>query len=85
VEHDRLIDAIRNDKPHNEVDHGAAATMIAILGRMATYSGQVVRWDDAMKSNVRLAPDHYAWDARPPAMPVNGAYPCAVPGVTKVL
>jgi hypothetical protein len=61
------------------------ATMIAILGRMATYSGQNISWHDAFQSNVRLAPDRYAWDARPPAMPVNGVYPCAVPGMTKVL
>jgi len=85
VEHDVLVDAIRNDKPHNEVHYSAMATMIAILGRMATYSGQMIKWEDALNSNVRLAPDRYAWDARPPAMPVNGAYPCAVPGVTKVL
>lgn len=85
VEHDRLIDAILNDKPHNEARYGAMATMIAILGRMATYSGQVVRWDEAIQSKVRLAPDRYAFDATPPAMPVNGEYPCAIPGVTKVL
>ena len=85
VEHDRLIEAILNDKPYNETRHGAMATMMAILGRMATYAGRVISWDDAMKSKIRLAPDRYAFDACSPAMPVNGAYPCAVPGATKVL
>ena len=40
AEHDALFDAIRNDKPYNEAEYGATSTMTAILGRMATYSGQ---------------------------------------------
>ncbi len=86
VEHDVLFDAIRNDRPHNEAEYGAITTMTAIMGRMATYSGQVVSWDDAIQSEVSLAPDRYAWDATPSALPgEDGLYPCAIPGVTKVL
>lgn len=86
VEHDVLFNAIRQDRPHNEAEYGATTTMTAIMGRMATYSGQVISWDDAIKSEVSLAPDRYAWDGTPSALPgEDGLYPCAVPGVTKVL
>ncbi|NLS92082.1 MAG: Gfo/Idh/MocA family oxidoreductase [Planctomycetaceae bacterium] len=86
IEHDVLIDAIRNDKPHNETEYAAISTMTAILGRMATYSGQMITWDDAMKSTVSLAPEVYALDAAPPVVAdANGQYPVAMPGVTKVL
>ena len=86
VEHDVLFDAIRNNKPHNEAEYGATTTMTAIMGRMATYSGQVISWDDAIKSEISLAPDRYAWDGTPSALPgKDGLYPCAIPGVTKVL
>ena len=86
VEHDRLFDAVRNDKPHNEADYGALSTMTAIMGRMATYSGKVVKWDEALASTIELTPDRYAWDGTPPVVPdANGCYPCAMPGVTKVL
>ena len=59
--------------------------MTAIMGRMATYSGQVVEWDEALNSSVSLMPGKYAWDAPPPVLPdANGRYPVPVPGVTEV-
>ena len=39
----------------NEGEYGAKSTMTAILGRMATYSGKVVKWDDAINSEIALA------------------------------
>ena len=58
--------------------------MTAILGRMATYSGQVVDWETALHSDLSLVPDHLAWDAEPPTMPdAHGRYPVPVPGVTR--
>jgi len=60
--------------------------MTAILGRMATYSGQLVTWDEAVKSTLTYAPERIAWDAAPrsKANP-DGIYPCAMPGITKAL
>ena len=85
-EHDVLFDAIRNDRPHNEAEYGALSTMTAIMGRLATYSGNVIRWDEAMRSDIRLTTDAEQWDAEPPVLPnEEGEYPVAVPGVTKVL
>jgi predicted dehydrogenase len=86
VEHDVLFDAIRNDKPHNEAEYGALSTMTAILGRMATYSGQIVKWDAAFKSNHSMTSDAEKWDAAAPISPdTDGRYAIAVPGITKVV
>jgi hypothetical protein len=62
--------------------------MVGILGRMAAESGQMIKWEDALASNLELAPglDRYTMDSEPPVKPdVNGDYPVAKPGVTKVL
>ena len=84
VEHDVLIGAIRRNQPHNEVDYAATSTMTAIMGRMASYSGQMVDWETAINSKLHLGPDRYALDATPPvAADAAGVYPVAVPGMTK--
>ncbi|MEQ6121077.1 Gfo/Idh/MocA family oxidoreductase [Reichenbachiella sp. MALMAid0571] len=87
VEHDRLFASIKNgDTPINNVEYGAYTTMTAILGRNASYSGQVVNWDEALASTKSIMPERYAWDANPPSMPdADGRYPIPVPGVTKVI
>jgi predicted dehydrogenase len=86
VEHDVLFDAIRHGKSHNEADYGAVSTMTGILGRMATYSGRIVTWDEAIASNHSLTTDAENWDATPPAQPNDdGKYPVAVPGVTRII
>jgi len=88
VEHDLLFDAIRKDKPYNETKRSAYAAMVGILGRMAAESGQMVTWDEAMASNLDLAPglDTWALNSPAPVMPdARGNYPVATPGTTKVL
>jgi predicted dehydrogenase len=86
VEHDDLFAAIRNGTPYNEAEYGAHSTMTSILGRLAAYSGKVVKWDEAMKSNLSLAPQEYDFKATPPVVPdPDGLYPVAVPGKTEVL
>jgi len=85
LEHDALMDAIRNNKPHNEVDHAATATLVGIMGRMAACSGQEVTWEQVIGSQKALVPERYAFDAVPPVVAdATGRYPVAVPGVTKV-
>jgi len=82
-EHDDLFDAIRNDKPYNEAEFAGISTMTAILGRMCTYSGQQIEWDDALNSKIELLPKTFGWDAPPPVLPdANGLYPVAMPGRT---
>ena len=73
-------------KPVNDSLAMARSTMLAILGRMATHSGQRITWDQAFGSMKVLAPKRYAWDAEPPVLPgPDGKYPHPIPGVTKVL
>ncbi len=82
-EHDDLFDAIRNDRPYNEAEFGAYSTMTAIMGRMCTYSGQQVQWEDAFNSRIELLPKTFSWDAKPLVLPdADGFYPIAVPGRT---
>jgi predicted dehydrogenase len=86
-EHDLLFDAIRNDKPYNEVERSAKSCFTAIMGRMACESGKVINYDEALASNVQLAPDleKLVWDGDAPVMPdSSGRYPIAVPGETVV-
>ena len=84
VEHDDMFAALERGDVYNEGDYGIGSTMTAILGRMATYSGQVVKLDEALKSDVDLGPQRYAWDAEPPIQPdASGMYACAIPGVSK--
>lgn len=87
VEHDELFEAIaRGEYKFDDTEHGAKSTMTAILGRMATYSGQVVTWEEAINSDVDLMPEAYSWTAQPKILPdADGYYPVAVPGVTKVV
>jgi predicted dehydrogenase len=88
TELDLLFDAIRNDKPYNESERCAKSNLAAIMGRMACESGQRIAWDDALSSQLELAPglDSMTNGSNPPVMPdANGRYPIARPGLTKVL
>jgi predicted dehydrogenase len=78
TEHDDLFRSIRNGTPINHGDYMSRSTLMAIMGRMATYSGQEITWKQAMESKEDLSPPAYEWGDLPaPAV--------AVPGVTKVL
>ena len=84
-EHDDLAASICGTGPHVfDGDHAATSSMTAVMGRMATYSGQVVTWEEATRSPLRLAPARYAFDADPPTLPdAHGSYAAAIPGVSK--
>ncbi len=57
LEWDHLIDAIRNDKPYNEVRRGAEASLVTVMGRMAAHTGQLITWDKALNHEHEFAPD----------------------------
>ncbi len=82
-EHNDWFAALRNGEIPNEADYGARSTMTAILGRSATYTGKVVKWDDAINSRSPLAVTDAMHSLDDPA-PVNpdaeGRYPVPVPG-----
>ncbi len=85
TEHDELFAAIaKGEYKYADAENGAYSTMTSILGRMATYSGQVIDWDKAINSGLNLHPSVYAFDAAAPVNPgPDGFYPVPVPGVTK--
>jgi len=83
---EEMFAGMRSGKPINDSRAFAGSTMHAILGRMATYSGRKVTWDEAMASDLSLAPKSYAWDAPPPVVPgPDGSYPHALPGGIRAL
>jgi predicted dehydrogenase len=76
TEHDELFAGIRSGKPINNGQYMAKSTLLAILGRMATYTGQMITWEQALNSQEDLTPPKYEWGPLP-------APPVAIPGVTK--
>jgi hypothetical protein len=77
-EHNELWASIRAGRPINDCVRGAQSNLMAIMGRMAAYTGQVVTWEQALNSSERLGPTTYAWGDVP-------APPVAIPGQTKLL
>src|SRR6185436_2321328 len=77
-EHNELFASIRNRKPMNDGQWMAQSTMIALMGRMAAYTGQEISWEQAMNSKEKLVPDHLEWNMKLeiPQM--------AMPGITKL-
>jgi predicted dehydrogenase len=85
TEHDVLVQHINENKPVNNAHYTAEATLSAIMGRMATYSGQEITWEQALNSDLDTMPKVLAWNADPgPKMGADGLYPAPIPGVTKV-
>jgi myo-inositol 2-dehydrogenase/D-chiro-inositol 1-dehydrogenase len=87
-EHADLVDAIRNNKKYNEGVYGATSSMTAVLGRMATYSGQSVKWDDAVAKGpaemIYQDHDKLTFQSKPPVEPgADGKYPVPLPGLYK--
>jgi myo-inositol 2-dehydrogenase / D-chiro-inositol 1-dehydrogenase len=84
IEMDDLMAALLAGRPYNEAGWATESTMTAILGRMASYSGQIVTWDEAIGSQLDLTPKSIAWDAETLVKPdLDGCYACAVPGMAK--
>jgi len=86
-EHDLLFAAIRDDKTYNETERCAKSCFTAMMGRMACESGQLITWDEAIASDLELAPGlaELKWDGTPPARPdARGKYDVAMPGQTRV-
>jgi predicted dehydrogenase len=75
VEHDELFASIRRGEPINNGDYMAKSTLLAIMGRMATYTGQRITWDEAMNSQEDLTPAKYEWGPAPEVK-------IAIPGTT---
>jgi hypothetical protein len=83
AEWDVLLDAIRNNKPHNELRRAAYSNLGAMMGRSAVHMGRVITWEEMMKSRFRFYPEADRLTATSPA-PVQadaqGRYPAPIPG-----
>jgi len=80
-----LLDAIRHNKPHNEARRAGEANIAALMGRMATHTGQFVTWDQALNSNFQFVEDidNMTFDTPAPIHEgPDGIYPAPQPGIT---
>jgi len=55
-EHIDLVTAIRTGQPFNEAENTAISTMVGIMGRISSYTGKLVTWDEMMNSDIKLGP-----------------------------
>jgi len=76
-EHDVLFASIRKGQPINDGKRMATSTLLAMMGRMAAYTGQEITWEQALNSQERLFPDHLDWNGK------MDVAPRAQPGITK--
>lgn len=76
TEHKELFESIRSANPINNGEYMARSTMLAIMGRMACYTGQTLTWDQCLNSKEDLTPAKYELGA----MPVPAV---AKPGLTQ--
>ena len=86
MEWDDLIDAIRQDKPYNEVKRGAEASLVSSMGRMAAHTGQIITFDQILNCEHEFAPDvdKLTTDAPAPLQAgAKGKYPIPQPGLNK--
>jgi len=78
-----LLDAIRNDRPHNETQRAAYSNLAGLMGRAAVHSGKIITWEEALASDFLFCPQVDSLTAESPA-PVQadaqGRYPAPVPG-----
>jgi len=86
LEWDHLIEAIRKDKPFNEVRRGAEASLITSMGRMAAHTGQVITRDQMLDCDHEFAPhvDKLTLDGPAPLVAdATGKFPIPQPGIKK--
>jgi predicted dehydrogenase len=76
-EHVDLLASLRAGKPLNELKNVAYSTLSAIMGRMSTYTGKAVTWDEALNSTQDIVPRELAFGPLP-------VPPVAMPGTTEL-
>ncbi|MGA0408604.1 MAG: gfo/Idh/MocA family oxidoreductase, partial [Limisphaerales bacterium] len=86
LEWDDLLDAIRNNKPYNEIKRGATASLVTSMGRMAAHTGQEITFDQILNSDHEFAPDldKLTMDSDAPLKKnADGRYPIPQPGIVR--
>jgi|TARA_B110000114_G_scaffold81155_1_gene85844 myo-inositol 2-dehydrogenase/D-chiro-inositol 1-dehydrogenase len=83
IEHNKLFQSIRSGGVINNAEYAAKSTLSAIMGRMATYTGKEITWEQALNTKQVLVPDNLNWNSIPPVLPdSNGRYSIPKPGIT---
>jgi len=86
LEWDDLVEAIRQNKPYNEVQRGVEASLVTSMGRMAAHTGQIITFDQMLNCEHEFAPDvdKLVMDGPAPVrLNTDGTYPWPMPGVLK--
>jgi predicted dehydrogenase len=86
LEWDDLVEAIRQDRPYNEVERGAKASLVTAMGRMSCHTGQKVTFDDLLDCDHEFAPDLAKLtqgSSAPLVAGADGKYPVPMPGLNK--
>lgn len=81
-----LLDAIRNNKPYNEMERGVKASLVTSMGRFAAHTGQKITYDDYLNNSPEFAPgvDKLKLGGPPPIVAdADGRYPVPIRGVNK--
>ena len=82
-EWEHLMDAIRNNKPYNEVERGVQASVVTSMGRMAAHTGLEVSYEEMLNSEHQFGPgaENLTMKSESPlqANP-DGSYPIPEPG-----
>lgn len=76
-QHDELFASIRKGEPIQDGEWEARSTLVAIMGRMAAYTGLEITWEMMQQSKEQLVPDPLSWEMELPVAPM------AIPGQTK--
>ena len=85
LEWNDLIAAIRDNKPYNEVERGAKASLVTAMGRMSAHTGKIVTFDEMLNHTHELGADIDKLKMDSPAplqLLPNGKYPVPQPGIT---
>ncbi len=79
TQHDELFASIRQGRPINDGEFMTTSTMLAIMGRMAAYTGRKITWEQALNSTESIGPEIDRWEDVPPISSLS----VAMPGVTE--
>ncbi|GHT25684.1 dehydrogenase [Planctomycetales bacterium] len=82
-----LFAGLRNGTRVHSDDYVIKSTTLAVLGQIAAYTGNMISWDEMVKSKFALKPlpEECKAGIAPPVVPdeKTGSYPVVVPGQTK--
>ena len=76
-EHVNMLRGVMQGKPLNEARQIAESTLVAIMGRISAYTGEIVRWNDLVKNesspffNLTCAPSALDFEKGPVQLPVE--------------